>query len=86
MRTKAGDVFKFAGHLKVYMVTSDVTSDGGGLATINFTPSLSATPAASEGITVTNVPFRVMMTDKVLTYAASTPLLYNFDINFTEAL
>ena len=37
---KAGDLIKFNGHSKVYMVQSDIDSDGSGAATVSIEPSL----------------------------------------------
>lgn len=59
---KAGDVLKIQNTTKIYMVTSDVTSDGSGNATISIEPALVSSPADNETITITNVPFTVALT------------------------
>ncbi len=55
-----GDFFQVGTELK--MVTASVDSDGAGLATISFTPSLRASPADSAAITL-NDPVCIMMLD-----------------------
>ena len=47
-----GDYLEVNSELK--MVTASVDSDGGGLATINFVPSLRASPADNAAITINN--------------------------------
>ena len=59
---KAGDIFKFAGHSKVYMATADASSDGAGLATVSLEPALMASPAADEALVASEVPFTVALT------------------------
>jgi len=83
---KAGDILRFAGHSKVYMMTADATSDGTGLATLAISPALQESPADNEGITINNVPFNVMQTGNVQKYGARNPLLYTFEVSFVEVL
>lgn len=56
---KAGDIFKFANHSKVYMATADCVADGAGLSTLTFQPALITALIDNEGLTVSNVPFTV---------------------------
>jgi len=44
------------------MVTASVNSDGGGLATVNFVPSLRASPADNAALTINN-PKCIMQLD-----------------------
>lgn len=60
---KAGDVFKFANHAKVYMVISDALSSGAGGCNLNFRPALVADVADNEALTVTNVPYTVALAE-----------------------
>jgi len=55
----AGDLIKFSGHSKVYMITADVNLDGSTKDTISFTPRLIA-GVGSDTITYSNVPFKVV--------------------------
>lgn len=83
---KAGDVIKFAGHSKVYMVTSDVTSGGTGLATLTLSSPLITSPGAGESIVVENVPFNVQLTSDITEYNVTGPLLYSLSISMVEVL
>lgn len=58
---KAGDYFSVNGELK--MVTSDVTSDGSGNATVSFKPALRSSPADNAPLTVTNATCTMILTD-----------------------
>ena len=55
----AGDLIKFSGHSKVYMVTADVNLDGSTKDTISFTPRL-IRHVNGDTITYSNVPFTVV--------------------------
>ena len=59
---KAGDFLKIAGNDKVYMCTTDVSSDGSGNATISIEPALVASPADDGAITHSSVSFTVALT------------------------
>jgi len=55
----AGDLIKFSGHSKVYMITADVNLDGSTKDTISFTPRL-IQRVPTDTITYSNVPFTVV--------------------------
>lgn len=83
---KAGDVVRFVGNTKVYMVTSDVVPDGTGAATINLNTPVIASPANLESIDVSGVEFTVELAKDSTDYTVSGPTLYNFSVNFIEAI
>ncbi len=83
---KAGDVFKFAGHAKVYMVTADANTDATGAATLQFKPPLVQNVAGTESLVVIDVPFTMAMTGDVQEYATRAPLLYTYELDLIEAL
>ena len=56
-----GDYFTVNGEYK--MVTADVTSSGSGVATINFVPSLRASPANNAALTINNPTAAMMLVD-----------------------
>jgi len=58
---KAGDLIKFANHSKVYMVQSDIDSDGGGALTLLISPNLVASLADNEAVTVNKPSFTVYL-------------------------
>lgn len=58
---KTGDYFVVNSELK--MVTSDVTSNGSGEATISFKPALRSSPANNAALTVTGCTVPMILTD-----------------------
>lgn len=52
---KRGDILTFASHKKVYAVTSDVTSDGSGNATVPLNCGLQQAIIDNEAVTFSNV-------------------------------
>jgi hypothetical protein len=60
---KAGDVFKFANHAKVYMAISDAVSSGAGACNLSFRPALVADVADNTALVVSNVPFTVALAE-----------------------
>ena len=81
---KAGDIFKFAGHSKVYMVVADADSTGND-ATLNFEPLLVSSVADLELITFLNVPFTVFV-DDILEYKVSRQSFYTYTVKLKESL
>lgn len=82
---KAGDLIKFAGHNKVYIVTADANSVAGA-TTLTIFPALLETLANNEGITVSSVPFTVMMQNDNFDYNVSAPTNYSQQIAFIEVI
>lgn len=80
----AGDVIRFPGHNKVYMVTANVTTDGAGAATVNITPNLIQAEIAdgSSAVTVDNVPFRMTLVGDIqqFKYAVDDTITYEIDV------
>lgn len=58
---KRGDFVKFGSHSKVYQLTADVNSDGSGNGTLSIMPALVAVLVDNDTITVTSVPFTVIL-------------------------
>lgn len=86
---KSGDVIRFPNHTKIYMVTEDVTTDGGGTATINFQPGLiTAVDEDSAGATiqVTDVEFRMILVGDVQEFGYRTDGLVGYEIDVQEAV
>jgi len=79
---KAGDVFKFAGHDKVYMATADRSGAG----SLYFEPALIATVSDNEVITYDDVPFTVRLSRDVQEFSVSTDLSYRYEVDFVEAI
>lgn len=81
---KAGDIFKFNNHSKVYMVTSDFTSNSGGTGNFTITPPLIEEVGNGIGLTTTGVQFTVAMDDDMLEWRGSAPNLVAYSLELTE--
>jgi hypothetical protein len=79
---KAGDRFTVNGELK--MVTSDVTSDGAGNATISFEPALRASPANDAPITTSNPTATFMLSGPRVQWSNRPADFSGFTIEFIE--
>ncbi len=82
---KAGDVIKFANHDKVYMVESNLTSDSSGNATVTISPSIIATLANSEAVTVDQPNFKVYLDSDIL-YTTNTSGLFSISFTLRECI
>ena len=82
---KAGDVIKFANHDKVYMVESNLTSDSSGNATVTISPSIIATLANSEAVTVDQPNFKVYLNSDIL-YTTNTSGLFSISFTLRECI
>ena len=83
---RSGDFFKFSGHTKVYMVTSDMSSDGSGAATLNFAPKLDSDVADNETLTIASVPFQVAFSSDNREYKTDASGYYQYEIELVEVV
>jgi hypothetical protein len=83
---KAGDVVRFSGHTKVYMVTSDINTDGTGGATLNIQPALTTGVTSGDTVTFNNVPFRVILSNDVQEFDYRTDGLVDYELDVQEVL
>lgn len=83
---KAGDLIKFAGHSKVYMVQSDVDSDGTGAATVLIEPNLVATLADNEAVTMNQPSFTVYLTSDEILYSTDPSNFYSIQFEVREVI
>ena len=56
---KSGDYIRFSNHLKVYMVTEDIVSNGSGIAELKISPNLIDTIADDEPVLINDVDWTV---------------------------
>ena len=80
----AGDYFKFANHTKVYMATEDCISTGGGAATLYFSASLVSAVPSGTSLTVTAVPFTVILDNEVQEYSVGYGGMSTATVEFRE--
>jgi len=84
---KAGDIISIGTNgSKVYRVTSDVTSDVSGNATINIFPDLISSPANNANINHTGVLFNVVMKNKIMKYNTDNDNIFTYEIAVVESL
>ena len=83
---KAGDYFRFTGQTKVYMVMSDVSSNGSGQGTLTFEPPLRANVADNAVLIYSNVDFTVGLTGDIQEFNISTENYFQYEIDLIEVL
>ena len=82
---RAGDVFKFAGHSKVYQCSADVNSNGSGqVAALTFFPALHVAVADNEALTVSSVPFTVCLGDDSQDLVLTAPYRASLSLSMVE--
>jgi hypothetical protein len=80
----AGDFFKFANHTKVYMCVTDCVSNSSGVATLYFSGSAVTTVPSGTALTITQVPFTVILDGDVQEYTVGTRGVSTMTVNFRE--
>jgi len=83
---KVGDILRFLGHTKVYMVTADVTSDATGLASITLNTPVQKALANGEQVVIHDVEFTVELMDDNESYDLAGPGHYSTSVNMREIL
>ena len=83
---KSGDLVKFAGDTKVYMVVSDVTADGSNEATLTIEPPLRSAISDNASVTYDGVEFTVRLTNDLQQFSTDDLDTFRFEVDFIEAL
>ena len=83
---KAGDLFRFTGQTKVYMVMADVSSNGSGQGTLTFEPPLRANVADNAVLIYSNVDFTVGLTGDIQEFNISTENYFQYEVDLIEVL
>lgn len=83
---KKGDIFQVSGNSKVYLMTSDASSNGIGEATLNFKPSLISQPADNALVSTIDVPFTVMLASQTPDMPLTPPDLGTYQFSVVEVL
>jgi hypothetical protein len=83
---KAGDLIKFANHSKVYMVQSDIDSDGSGALTVLISPNLVASLADNEAVTVNKPSFTVYLESDEIMYSTDASGFYSISFDVREVI
>jgi hypothetical protein len=83
---KGGDLIKFSGHDKVYMVTGDVNSNASGQATVSIEPPLQAALADNEAVTVNKPSFTVALVQDDVLYGTDAAGFFTLSFDVREVL
>ena len=83
---KAGDLIKFANHSKVYMVQSDIDSDGGGALAVLISPNLVASLTGNEAVTVNKPSFTVYLENNEIMYSTDASGFYSISFDVREVI
>ena len=82
---KAGDFYRPTATNKQYMMTADATSDGAGLATLNFFPALIETPGDNEAIITSGPVFTVAATGDIVAIQTGPGAHYAYSWTLVES-
>ena len=83
---KAGDYFRFTGQSKVYMIVSDVSSNGSGQGTLTFEPPLRSNVSDNTAIIYSSVDFTVGLTNDIQEFNIGTENLFQYEVDLIEVL
>jgi hypothetical protein len=83
---KKGDLVRFTGGVKTYIVTANVTVNSSGFGTMNISPALQATFAGNTAITHKDVKLNVRLDKDNFSYSMSTEPYGSFALNFVEVI
>ena len=83
---KGGDLIKFSGHDKVYMVTGDVNSNASSQATVSIEPPLQAALADNEAVTVNKPSFTVALVQDDVLYSTDAAGFFTLSFDVREVL
>ena len=83
---KAGDLVKFAGHSKVYMVQNNIDADGSGALTLQISPNLITTLADNEAVTVNKPSFTVYLESDEIMYSTDASGFYSISFDVREVI
>jgi len=83
---KAGDLIKFANHSKVYMIQSDIDSNGSGALTVLISPNLVTSLADNEAVTVNKPSFTVYLENNEIMYSTDASGFYSISFDVREVI
>lgn len=82
---KAGDLFKFANHSKVYIATADAVANGSGqVAGLAIEPALMTSPADGEALTSSSVPFTMALSSDIGESSVMPGGIFSFQLELLE--
>jgi hypothetical protein len=82
---RAGDLIKFAGHSKVYIVQEEVTASSG-QAAVKISPNLVSSLADNEAVTVNKPSFTVYLENNDIMYSTDASGFYSISFDVREVI
>ena len=82
---RAGDLIKFAGHSKVYIVQEEVTASSG-QAAVKIYPNLVSSLANNEAVTVNKPSFTVYLENNDIMYSTDASGFYSISFDVREVI
>ena len=84
---KTGDAVQFSNHTKVYMITTDTSADGGGLATLSISPPLQAgITSATETVKHSGIEFTVYLKNSLQQFKTRVNSFTAFELDVEEEI
>ena len=83
---KAGDLIKFTGHTKVYMVRSDIDANSSGQLTVLISPSLVTAIANNSAVVVNKPQFTVYLSSGEIIYSTDSSGFYSISFDVRESI
>ena len=83
---KAGDLIKFTGHTKVYMVQADIDANSSGQLTVLISPSLVTAIANNSAVVVNKPQFTVYLSSGEIIYSTDSSGFYSISFDVRESI
>jgi len=83
---KAGDLLRFNGAVKTYMVVSDVLVDGSGAGTVTISPALQTNLTNTQAVAHQNVNLNMRLDGDTFNYAIGQDFYSNIKLKLIEVI
>jgi len=83
---KAGDLVRFSGHSKVYMVQNNIDSEADGSLQLMISPNLVTSLADNEAVVVNKPKFKVYLESNEIMYSTDASGFYNISFDVREVI
>lgn len=83
---KAGDLVRFSGHSKVYMVQNNIQSNADGSLLLMISPNLVTSLADNEAVVVNKPKFKVYLENNEIMYSTDASGFYSISFDVREVI
>ena len=83
---KAGDLVRFSGHSKVYMVQNNIDSEADGSLQLMISPNLVTSLADNEAVVVNKPKFKVYLENNEIMYSTDASGFYSISFDVREVI